>query len=369
MGDLRNQIAQTVMMGIDGPAPSPEEKRLIEQGVGGVILFERNCRHPAQVAELIEHLQEIARAKGKGPGIPLIIAIDQEHDPVTRIKKGVTPFPSAGALGEMGKSDLVRRAAHITGHELALMGITMNLAPVADLLLHPQNRVIGKRSYGRNPHIVGTMVVAAIEGLQAQGVAACVKHFPGHGATQTDSHEALPTLERSRKELERAELIPFQRAVQADVAACMPGHLLCPPLDPALPATFSSAIIQGLLRHVLGFDGLVISDDLLMGALDAWGGIEERGVAALKAGVDLLLVAKGPVQGLLDALEGGLKSGEIPQERAEEAVARVMKIKERYPYKGIGDLAGLRQEQDLAFSQGLFQRIGDAARDPRNRTA
>lgn len=367
MGELKEQIAQVVMMGLDGPTPSNEERKLIEDGVGGIILFERNCASPTHVAELIEDVQETARSKG--PGVPLIIAVDQEHGPVTRIKHGVTPFPSAWGMGKMGESDVVRGAAHITGKELASLGITMNLAPVADLLLHPQNTVIGQRSFGANPIVVGEMVAAVVEGLQATGVAACAKHFPGHGATQTDSHQALPTLERSREEMERTELIPFKRAVQAAVATVMPGHLLCPALDSALPATFSSPIIQGLLRKDLGFDGLVISDDLLMGALDAWGGVEERGKAAFKAGVDCLLVGKGPVQGLLDALKQGLEAGEIPKERAHEAVARVMKLKERYPYKGIGDLAGLRQEEDLAFSQGLFQRIGDAAGDPRNRTA
>jgi len=367
MGDLRDRIAQTVMMGLAGPAPSSEEKSLIEQGIGGVILFERNCRHPAQVAELIDNLQGIARTKG--PGMPLNIAIDQEHGPVTRIKEGITPFPSAGNMGKMGESDLVRRSARIIGRELALMGITMNLAPVADLLLHPQNRVIGKRSYGRDPHRVGAMVVAAVEGLQAQGVAACVKHFPGHGATATDSHQALPTLERSREELEKAELIPFQMAVRAEVAAVMPGHLLCPALDPQLPATLSPSILQDLLRKDLGFDGCVLSDDLAMNALASWGTIEQRGIAAFKAGVDLLLVAKGTVQGLLDALKQGLDSGEISKERAQEACDRIRQLKERYPYQGTGDISNLRQEQDLAFAQQLFVMVGDEAGDPRDPTA
>ncbi len=367
MGDLRDQIAQAVMMGLDGPVPSPEEKSLIEQGIGGVILFERNCRHPAQIAELIRELQEIARSRG--PGIPLSIAIDQEHGPVTRIKEGITPFPSAGNMGKMGESDLVRRAARIIGRELALMGITMNLAPVADLLLHPQNRVIGKRSYGRDPHRVGAMVVAAIEGLQTQGVAACVKHFPGHGATATDSHKALPTLERSREELEQAELIPFQMAMRAEVAAVMPGHLLCPALDPKLPATLSPAILQGLLRKDLGFDGLVLSDDLAMGALASWSTIEERGIAAMKAGVDFLLIAKGSVQGLLDALKKGLTIGEISQGRAQEACERIRQLKERYPYQGTGDISNLRQEQDLAFAQQLFVMVGDEAGDSGDPTA
>ena len=367
MGELKGQIAQVVMMGLNGPTPSNEERNLIEQGVGGVILFERNCRHPAQVAELIKDLQEVARSRGLG--ISLLVAIDQEHGPVSRIKEGITPFPSAGAMGGMGESDLVRRAAHITGRELALMGITMNLAPVADLLLHPKNKIIGQRSFGKDPSMVGAMVGAFIEGIQGAGVGACAKHFPGHGATKTDSHQALPTIERSREELERAELIPFQRAIQADVAACMTGHLLCPALDPDLPATLSPAIIQGLLRKGLGFDGVVISDDLLMGALNQWGSIEERGVEALKAGVDCLLVGEGPVQGLLAALGQGLANGDIPQKRAEEAVSRILKLKKQYPYRGIGDLKGLRQETDLAFSQELFRMVDDETGDPRGRAA
>jgi beta-N-acetylhexosaminidase len=366
MGELKDRIAQVVMMGIAGPTPSKEELALVEQGVGGVILFERNCRNPAQVAELIKDLQETARSKGLG--IPLIIAIDQEHGPVTRIKEGITPLPSAWEMGRTGDSDLVRRGARIMGKELAALGITMNLAPVADILLHPENRVIGKRSFGADPQLVREMVAATIEGLQGEGVAACAKHFPGHGATETDSHQALPTLERSREEMEGAELIPFERAVQSGVAACMTGHLFCPALDPKLPATLSPVIIQGLLRNELGFKGALISDDLLMGALNQWGRLEERGVKALKAGVDCLLVGKGTVQGLLEALVQGLETGEIPQERAEEAVSRIVKIKERYPYRGTGDLTSLRREADLAFSQALFQRIEDETGDPRGRS-
>ena len=166
-----------------------------------------------------------------------------------------------------------------------------------------------------------------------------------------------------------AELIPFQRAVQADVAAIMTGHLLCPAIDPKLPATLSSSIIRGLLRKELGFEGALISDDLLMGALNHWGSMEERGKKALKAGVDLLLVGKGSVQGLLKALKRGLEKGDIPHERVEEAVSRIAKLKEKYPHKGKGDVKGLRQESDVAFSQALFQRIHDATRDPGDRAA
>ncbi len=359
MDELRDQIAQVVMMGIEGLTPSKAERSLIERGVGGVILFARNCRSPHQVAELIDDLQEIARSKGLG--IPLVVAIDQEHGPVTRITEGVTPFPSAWELGTRGESNLVRRAARITGRELASMGITMNLAPVADLLLHPMNRVIGQRSFGADPKLVGEMVAASVKGLQGEGIAACAKHFPGHGATATDSHRRLPTIERSRKEMENAELVPFRSAVQAGVAAVMTGHLLVPSLDALNPATLSLAIIQGLLRREIGFKGAVISDDLTMDALARWGGIEERGAEALKAGVDLLLVGSGPVSGLIEALGRGVATGEIPGERAKEAIGRVLRLKERYPYKGIGDLGDLRREGDVAFSHELFREVSNGA--------
>ena len=169
--------------------------------------------------------------------------------------------------------------------------------------------------------------------------------------------------------MEGVELIPFHGAVGANVAAIMTGHLLCPALDPKLPATLSYSVIEGLLRKELGFEGALISDDLLMGALNQWGSMEERGVKALKAGVDCLLVGKGTVQGLLDALKRGLTRGNIPPERAEEAVSRIAKLKEEYPYKGKGDVKGLRREEDVAFSQRLFQRIANETGDPRGRAA
>jgi beta-N-acetylhexosaminidase len=367
MGALRDLIPQAVMMGIAGPTPTQEERGLIEQGVGGVILFERNCLYPAQIAELIAALQETAITQG--PGIPLIVAIDQEHGPVARIKQGVTPFPSAWQLGQIGDPALVRKAAGICGRELALLGITMNLAPVADLLLHPENRVIGKRSFGKDPYQVGALVAAFVQGLQTQGVAACAKHFPGHGATGIDSHQKLPTIHRSRAELEQAELIPFRQAIQAGVATVMPGHLLCPALDQKQPATFSQPIIEELLRQRLGFDGVVISDDLCMGALSRWGGIAERGCNAFKAGVDMLLSGQEKVHMLLTALEQEVAKGKIPEQRVKEAIARILKLKDKYPYRTGGNLAGLRQEADLAFSQDLFQKVKDEAGDPGHRAA
>lgn len=357
MDELRRKIAQVVMVGFDGLTPSEEIKRLIKGGVGGIILYAKNCRNPSQVAELIRGLQEVSLCRGLR--LPLLVAIDQEHGPVTRIREGITLFPSPWDLGRSGDIDVVGRVARITGKELALMGINMNLAPVADLLLHPQNRVIGKRSFGSDPQLVGGMVAAYIRELQREGVAACAKHFPGHGATPKDSHHELPIIERSREELERVELVPFHMAVRANVAAIMTGHLTYPALDPQVPATLSPAIIQGLLRQDLGFNEVLISDDLTMGALSRWGTLEERGIMALKAGIDLLLVGQGKVDGLLETLKRGVSTGNIPRGRAAEAICRIVRLKERYPYRGSEDLKRLRQREDLAFSQGLFRRVRD----------
>lgn len=367
MADLLDDIPQVVMMGLEGPSPSTEEIRLIERGIGGVILFERNCVEPTQVSQLIDTLQGIAtRRRG---GIPLCIAIDQEYGTVQRIKKGITPLPSAADFGEIGDPLIVRRAAEIIGEELAIMGVTMNLAPVADILVEPQNLIIGRRSFGMDPHLVGKMVSAFIQGLQAQGVAACAKHFPGHGATETDSHHLLPIIPKSSERLQAEEIVPFRYAVAAGVAAVMTGHLLLPSLDADLPATLSSAIIEGMLRGQLGFSGVVISDDLCMGALNQWGDIEARGVAAFKAGVDFLLVAHAHVGGLIDGLKKGIEKGDIPAERAMMAVARVRRLKEAYPYRGTGDIRELRSAEALRFSQHLFARLHNAKGDPWDRKA
>jgi beta-N-acetylhexosaminidase len=364
LSELKNKISQVVMMGVDGVTPSEKTTRRIERGVGGIILFAHNCRHPSQVAELTQGLQKIA-LNGELK-IPLMIAIDQEHGPVVRIREGVTPFPSPWDLGRSMNVSVVRRVAQITGKELLLMGINMNLAPVADLHMHPDNQVIGKRSFGRDPHMVAEMVAAYISGLQGEGVAACAKHFPGHGATAKDSHQELPIIKKSKAKLDEAELLPFQMAVNAGVASVMTGHLLYPVLDPTRPATLSHVIIQGVLRRNLGFSGVVISDDLTMGALSQWGTIEEIGVEALSSGVDFLLVGHGNVDGLLDGLQRGVATGKISRARAADAIQRILMLKKHYPYRAPGDLSRLRQKNDLAFSQELFRGVGYGEGDPRD---
>src|SRR5690606_27403371 len=219
-------------------------------------------------------------------GDGLIVSVDQEGGGVVRVLDLPYP-PSAMALGAADDVALTRAVAAATGRGLSAVGIDVDLAPVADVNSNPANPVIADRAFGADPAHVARHVVAFVEGLQAEGVAATVKHFPGHGDTSVDSHLALPTLDLSLEELERRELPPFVAAFRAGVAAVMSAHIVLPRIDAEYPATLSSAVIEGLLRERLGFDGVVFSDALDMRAIaDRWGG-PESAVLALAAGVDM----------------------------------------------------------------------------------
>jgi len=321
-------LPQLLLVGMEEREPSPRLRRLIRRGVGGIVLYERNCADASQVRDLTTELQGIAHEAGQPP---LIIAVDQEHGPVTRIKKGVTLFPSPYKLALRGE-EAVREMARVTAKELSSMGINLNLAPVADLLL-TDNEVIGERSFGKNPERVAELVALYVEELQGVGVAACAKHFPGHGACKEDSHKTLPILDLSIDLLGKRELLPFREAIRVGVATMMVGHILIPALDPETPATFSPRVIRGVLREELGFRGVVISDDILMGALSPWS-LEERALLALKGGIDMLLVSgEGEGEAVMEGLMRGWDGGRLPPERVRDAANRIAALKERFPWR------------------------------------
>lgn len=320
-----SHLPQLLIVGMDGEGPSSRLIRLIERGIGGIILYERNGEEASRVGDLIGELQGIARRAGQPP---LIIAVDQEHGPVTRIKKGVTLFPSPLELASRGE-EAVGEMARVTAEELSAIGINLNLAPVADLLL-AESGVIGERSFGPDPERVAGLVAAYVRELQGGGVAACAKHFPGHGACREDSHKALPLLDLPLDLLRKREFLPFREAIRAGVATVMVGHILVPSLDSKNPATFSTEAIGGVLRGELGFAGAVISDDILMGALSAWP-LVERALLALRGGVDMLLVSEEEegeevLEGLMRSWEGG----GLPPGRIAEAAKRVAALKGRF---------------------------------------
>src|SRR5690606_34075683 len=228
--------------------------------LGGVILFKRNLGTLEEIAELVAAIQD-AYPSGVAP----LVSIDQEGGRVARLGAPVVKLPPMRALGERDDADLTRRAARVLGAQLLALGIGVDFAPVLDVDTNPANPVIGDRSFGRDPETVIRHALAFAEGLREAGVIACGKHFPGHGDTDLDSHLALPRIAHDRARLDRVELAPF-RAARGKVPTIMTAHVVFDAIDPSVPATLSRAVIEGVLRGELGYDGVIVSDDLEMKA-------------------------------------------------------------------------------------------------------
>jgi len=336
---LEQKVGQMIMIAFEGTQASEMVRHMIaERHVGGVILFRGNMVSPAQVAALTRELQEIALLSP--PGLPLFIATDHEGGIVQRIVEGVTPLPGNMALGATWSEEDVRASAAIAAGELLAMGINVNLAPVVDVNNNARNPVIGVRSFGSQPEQVARWGAITIQTLQERGVVATAKHFPGHGDTTVDSHIALPAIEHSLARLEAVELLPFRAAIQAGVDAIMTAHVTFPALDPqpGLPATLSPRVVTELLRQKLGFQGLIITDDLEMGAIVERYSVPAAAVMALKAGADILLFRYNHdyQAQAIDAILEAVRSGEIPAERIEQSVERILQVK---AMRGIVDRA------------------------------
>jgi beta-N-acetylhexosaminidase len=331
------QLADGVLLpGFGGTAAPDWVRRRVASGLGGVVLFARNCESVEQVAALTAALA----AEREG----VVVATDEEGGDVTRLDAaGGSPVPGAYALGVVDDVALTRAVSAAVAARLAAAGVTLNLAPVADVNSAPDNPVIGVRSFGAAADLVARHVVAAVAGTQAAGVAACAKHFPGHGDTTVDSHVGLPTVGPDLA----AALAPFRAAVDAGVAAVMTGHLLVPGYGP-LPATLNPALVDGLLRAELGFGGAVVSDALEMGAVTGTVGLGEGAVLALLAGVDALCLGGDEAGEAIadtarDALVAAVRSGRLPESRLAEAAGRTATLgaRPRPPAAAAGGLADL----------------------------
>ena len=336
---LQEQIGQLLVVGFPGTTPNQEIIDLIQHHhVGGIILFSRNIQNAQQVFALTQSLQNIAQAAGHQQ--PLLIAIDQENGIVSRLGEGATIFPGNMALGAIGSEQITHDVAMATGRELKALGINMNLAPVVDVNNNPANPVIGVRSFGEDPQQVARLATAAVKGFQSSGVISTLKHFPGHGDTAVDSHLALPTIPYTLERLEEVELVPFKSGIAAGAACVMTAHISLPhlmqhealPTLPTLPATLSPAVLQGLLREKLAFDGVIISDCMEMSAVTDTVGAEQGSVMALQAGTDLVLVSHlyNRQLGSLEAIETALEVGTLNPAMIRLAAERVLALKERY---------------------------------------
>ncbi|MET3543865.1 beta-N-acetylhexosaminidase [Paenibacillus favisporus] len=328
---LEQKIGQMFICGFHAQEPDEQIRRLIEEyHVGGVIYFRRNIGEPEQVAAMSSSLQEMAAKQGK---LPLWIAIDQEGGMVARIDhRRVSRIPGNMSLGATGNPDFTYRVSAISAQELHALGINMNFAPVLDVNNNPRNPVIGVRSFGEDPEQVAEHGSAAIRAYQEHGVSVAAKHFPGHGDTSVDSHLGLASVEHGMERLREVELKPFVRAIRDGVDVIMTAHVVFPAIEKeAVPATLSKAVLTGLLRDQLGYEGVIVTDCLEMHAIAKHFGVGEGAVLAVEAGADIVLVSH-TLQDQIEAVEAvmaAVRSGRIPESVIDAAVSRVLKLKEK----------------------------------------
>lgn len=321
-------VGQLLVAGIEGRSPGEDARQVIEElGVGGIILFGRNVEAPGQLVELTNGLKELNR---EAENIPLFLCVDEEGGMVSRMPPEVGDLP--GAFDYMTAGGDPYALGQCLGAECAAFGCNVDFAPVLDVWSNPNNAVIGRRSFGTEAQTVADSAPRTAQGIADSGVIPVGKHFPGHGDTETDSHVGLPVVNKSLTQLEELELIPFRRAVSQGLPAVMAAHILMTQIDPLLPASLSPAVVDGLLREELGFDGVVFTDDLTMGAITENWDMPEAAVLAVQAGCDMALVCHGldnvkaAYYGILFAVEDGTLS----RERLEESVRRILTLKEAY---------------------------------------
>lgn len=329
---LEQKVGQIFMVSFSGPLNEPARNFLAQMQAGAFALFSSNGTSPEDVTRFVNSLQQIATQTGAN--LPMIMAIDHEGGTVRRLREGFTDLPWGPALSAMPAGDAYT-VGQIAAQELLAVGITMNLAPVADVRSDPTKHFMEKRSFGNDPISVGGGVAAYTQGLQAGHVIGVLKHFPGHGAAD-DSHSILPTINATREELNRVELVPFKMGIDAGADVVMLGHLVVPALEtvPDWPASLSSIIINDVLRKQLGFNGLVITDALDMGAIVNNVSQPDAAVIGVQAGVDMIVAGPHtPISNQIEmraAVLEAVKTGKISMQRLDEAVRRVLTLKQKY---------------------------------------
>jgi len=331
LSEITQKIGRLFIGGIPGPELDTNTIRLIKNyHLGGIILFSRNIEDPIQLARLCRDIQKVAM---ENSGYPLFLAIDQEGGRVTRLKQPFSQFPGNAGIG--GSPNPEKSALHFastTAREMSLVGLNMNMAPVIDVAqAHMDSHLVG-RSFSQDPLLVTKLAKIVINTLQQGGIMAVAKHFPGLGKSDLDPHLHLPTIHATLKEMESVHLPPFQEAIEANVSAIMSSHAVYPAIEPGIPATLSRKIMTNLLRETMNFDGLIISDDLEMGAIAKERGLPEGAADAFEAGIDLLLICKNQSI-LLDSIElirDKILKGDILYERLEKSLERINKYKKRF---------------------------------------
>jgi beta-N-acetylhexosaminidase len=328
---LEELVGQLFMVGFEGTRFNSDLSYFLKKlHIGGIILFKRNVQDPFQLAELNRDLQEKALEYSS---VPLLISIDQEGGSVARLGPPFTRFEAQSVVASSDEpEEKIRYFAQTQARELKLVGINMNLTPVLDVNCRGPKGIMASRSYGSDPFLVARLGALCIRELQQSGIIACAKHFPGIGDIDLDPHQDLPIQLKEKPELEGVELVPFREALQIPAGAVMISHCRYPAYDLKHPATLSGAIVTGLLRKTLGYEGLILTDDLEMGAIGRHYEIEEALLLAFTAGVDCLMICHSPEKiekGYFYLLEK-IKKGAIAEDRFKKSLLRILTMKEKF---------------------------------------
>lgn len=323
---LQEKIGQMLLVGFNGTSVNDELNRLIEdEKVGGLILFKGNIETSSQLKSLVEDINKL------NANIPLFISIDEEGGRVSRLPDDTNKFPSASEIGSKDNEGYAYENGIKMGKLLSSYGINMDFAPVLDIYSNTKNTVIGDRAFGNNEEIVSTMGIAMMKGLQDENIIACVKHFPGHGDTEVDSHIGLPIVYKTLKELEKFEFIPFKKAIESNCDVVMVSHIVLNEIDSKNPSSLSKTVISGLLRENLGFDKVVITDDMNMSAITNTISVEKASIESIKAGSDIILIGGlETITSVIREIESAIKNGDLSEDRIDESVYRILELKSKY---------------------------------------
>ncbi len=348
-------VARRFLAGFEGTTLPPAIGDLLAHGLAGVAIYLRNFTSAEGLAALTAEI----RAAASGP---VLIGIDQEGGTHFSLPPPFTQWPSPTELGALGDSDAVQKVARAIGHELATVGCNLDFAPMLDLHLNSASPVTQVRSYGADPSLVARMGAAFLRGLTRGGVLGCAKHFPGHGDAQVDPHQDLPVYHGSAEQLERVDLVPFAAAISAGAPTIMTAHILLPALDPAEPASLSRKILTGLLRERMGFSGLILADDLGMGAITQRLTPAEAAVATISAGADIAMLCHDAawIAPAISAVTRAVESGVLSHEEWEASGKRIEWVLASLKSAGTQSLGaiGCAAHQSLAESLGAkFSRL------------
>lgn len=328
---VEEKIGQMIFSSISGTELGAEEEKLIHQyKVGGIIVNKKNITSPSQMVAYMNSLKEENKNN-----VPLFFGIDQEGGRIAKLPGDLRAIPSHFEIGKQNDPSFAFEIGTVLGKLVSSFGFNVNFAPVLDINSNPENPVIGDRSFGINPDVVSKLGIQMMKGIQGENIIPAIKHFPGHGDTSVDSHDELPVVQKTMPELEQMELIPFKQAIAEGADMVMIAHILLPSIDLEFPSSMSEAIITDLLREKIGFDGVVITDDMTMEAITNSFDIGKASVMSVKAGADIVMVAHEfeNVVKAITALTTAVENGEITEERIDQSVERILKLKNKYSLK------------------------------------